>query len=375
MVNFAIAFIFLVTYSATHATTKEFNYPLIQNTHDFQRLTHTSGELATIRHAIEQAKCMDVQLSSSTVYIHSVSLSTYSPTCKCLAEGFANETLVDDSEISEALDTFVNDLKATDATEIIIKKCMWKKSLTKAVKTQVYTNMFALIALLNYQHMMYIMGGMRPYGWEPIGWVLEVVFGILSFIWHLTLIVMTFEKHPDCITFYVLFLVFVSTARICVCYMTKRDSIRRNVWDFVTHSLFSMPVLMLLYNASHYHLDTTYNIVSGMVMLSIVAISSVATISHATDQKILHPSFDRGVFSMCTILLIVTLYAMIPPLATRYRETNTMVLTTWVLLLKIIRPIFCSFNNKYTKNVMERVPFSLYIMNIVLLVGVVDMLT
>jgi hypothetical protein len=118
---------------------------------------------------------------------------------------------------------------------------------------------------------------------------------------------------------------------------------------------------MLMYNASHFHLDIMYNVVTVMMTLVISIGSTTAIISafHDTPKSAGYTKVAQGpetqgtngqtnsdgsVFAWCNIALIVVLYTIIPQEYPHFASSNLMNMSVATLVFFVLLPIFCAWN-------------------------------
>ena len=106
----------------------------------------------------------------------------------------------------------------------------------------------------------------------------------------------------------------------------------------------TLPIMTMLYNTSHRHLDNTYNAVT-LDLTVFLGISTLIAVAHAGHKKSQTVYFDEGVFSACNAAILVVIYAMIPYDHLWYEETYVMQVSAVLLCIYMMLPLLASFSN------------------------------
>lgn len=121
----------------------------------------------------------------------------------------------------------------------------------------------------------------------------------------------------------------------------------KQVWIFLVNYAVTLATFMLIYNASHFHLELVYNVVSVMMTL-IVSMGTIAAIVHAyhhQDSSSSDPSpLDGSIFAVCNAAIIAAFYTSIPQEYPHMAAFNLRTTSVAALVISFILPLICSFD-------------------------------
>jgi hypothetical protein len=411
VVNMAFAFIFLIVYSVFIEKTKLMNFPLITSKRDFRNSDATYvNESITLagcgvntpmgfylpkKQMLDQTSaachCIARRLPAILWYNESVPKGLASASQSDLFTSFfpSNGSQTDpfnsfnsfnsfnllnqktDTAMSNVLipnhlqiATILTRLSHSDPpmlnnpnTTHVFQQCMWTQTLTIAEKynTAMNSNTAVMASMLNWStvvfSVMWLCAGVSEDNLRAVltgGSFIAVVW-----LWHITLISITLQSASSSIvivTFMSCLLLGVHCLAQYLIYKQtgfKNSTTLKRLWLFLLHYMVTLPILMLMYNASHFHLDIVYNVVTVMMTLVISLGSStaiVAAYNHTTEK----PVFDQGMFSFCNVAIIVVLYLIVPQEYPHFSESSLMTMSVTTLLVFLLPSILCSFDKLWT---------------------------
>jgi hypothetical protein len=417
MFNIVMISLLMIVYTTRLDSTPTRNCNLYTSRHDFRPLVR---DYRDVNQSLHEGGCYD-HLDEYSFQVPGYSTDVVSPTCQCLVSNFTRIffnrsteqsllSLVSGIQPSSDFSQFVNtiaQLGGYDQTQTaladfvseahaiklmnysnfldgtnnsnavqehrdIVMRCMWSHPLTRIQPTQLWSNLAVLASMYGLcllgPSLLELQTNLLTAD-KLTGQVFFTLWLVIYYVWHVVLTAYTLNPASIAVVS------MVSLIPVVLALWGLFSSTAVHAGKYLMYGSM-IPILMLLYNITHYHLDVIYNIVSIMLVIVILLVVASSITFYKTGTTPDSINLDKGLFSVCCVALIGTLYSIIPPDDILSTMTHTMRVTPWVLCIYLFFPPLVSFSELWAHKTTMRFFFYIdFILSKAILVAcIVDIL-
>jgi hypothetical protein len=365
--NIVVTLAFLMVYTFSLEEARLMNYSLSKSTRALPK------KLRSFRETYFEADCNQT-LNPSLYYLPPNFTTTLSgpETCKCIDKAMPEwllHQLQDDSVCSDIHEEWDKELacheqvsssnaSALSFTETF-DRCMWAHPRTTTTKwNDIASSVVVVASLLNWNTVIYtIMSLFLAFDNDKP--LIRYTLIALAFAWHATLFFYTIEDHKATLAitfalFFALVTVFTQEAVLrALTTKTPHPDAGLN-YLFLMNYATTLPIVMFLYNASHFHLDLLYTVISSLLMFIVGLITTTAINYGASiSSKDVKSNIDHGLFTFCNFVLVSLVYSIVPREYPFHPYSYVQSVTPLVVICYTIIPLLCSFDKIWKKSVVS----------------------